>query len=139
MYRARRGVYCALQLARCSVTEAFDAAQPLHVLLRLACEALQGIAYLHSVGIVHCDIKPANLLIADDGRLCVADLGAALSVHAPVQRHMRGTLLFLAPELFASEDGMRYTFATDMWAFGLTLESVYTSKPPYAHLSVDAR
>ncbi len=41
------------------------------VLLTYAREAALGLAYLHSAGIIHCDVKPENLLVADDGRLRV--------------------------------------------------------------------
>ncbi len=58
-------------------------------------EVLQGLSYLHSMGIVHRDIKPENIFIAKDGRVTIGDFGLAINacVERPVTR--TGTVCYM--------------------------------------------
>jgi eukaryotic-like serine/threonine-protein kinase len=92
------------------------------------CDAL---AYAHSRGIVHRDVKPANILVARDGTVTLTDFGIATdedSRDQTVDERVLGTLSYMSPEQAA---GTQATGATDVWAAGLTLYTQLTGTNPY--------
>ncbi len=92
------------------------------------CDAL---AYAHSRGIVHRDVKPANILVARDGTVTLTDFGIASdedSRDQTVDERVLGTLSYMSPEQAA---GTQATGATDVWAAGLTLYTQLTGTNPY--------
>ncbi|KAG7100229.1 hypothetical protein E1B28_002003 [Marasmius oreades] len=102
-------------------------------LLRLIHEVIQGIEFLHSQGVVHGDIKGANILIDDKFHPRLTDFG--LTVFQDVEHNTTdfgGTLRWMAPELFFGEKANHRTFASDIYAFGCVCVELYTGKPPFA-------
>lgn len=99
---------------------------PISTRVRWLREILQGLLALHQIGIVHRDLKPENVLIHEDGRALVADLGLALSDTA--ERLTKtgmvvGTLAFMAPEIL---DGGPASPESDLYALGcLGIEVLY--------------
>ncbi|GBG28288.1 Protein kinase [Hondaea fermentalgiana] len=83
-------------------------------------EILQGVAHLHSCGIMHRDLKPGNVLMWKDGRVKLGDFGLARSFRYEDGRtfsHQIMTRWFRAPEiLFGSR---RYDATVDVWAIGV--------------------
>ncbi len=103
----------------------------LRELARIGLQAAQALAYAHRCGILHRDIKPANMLLDTEGDIHLSDFGIAfiLSGNEPIveSRGSRsGTLRYMAPERLA--EGIN-TFATDQYAFGVTLYELATGKP----------
>jgi urea transport system substrate-binding protein len=99
-------------------------------LLAAACE---GAAALHRRGIIHCDIKPSNLLRGADGAVKLADFGLARWV-GPLQRaagwrRLAGTPHFMSPEQCREED---VDERTDVYALGATYYTLLTARPPFA-------
>jgi serine/threonine protein kinase len=95
--------------------------------------AATGLAVAHKRGIVHGDIKPENVLIGVDDRVCVADFGLARLIDAQPEdadarvSHRLGTLPYMAPECL---QGKRATPASDQWALCVALwETLYYSRP----------
>lgn len=85
-------------------------------------ESASGIFYLHSVGIIHRDIKPKNILVGGNGNSAkVADYG--ISRIATLEQTMTavGTLVFQAPEISRGE---RYSFKADVYSFALTTYAI---------------
>ena len=92
------------------------------------CDAL---AHAHARGIVHRDVKPANILVARDGTVTLTDFGIASDEDArdqTVDERVLGTLSYMSPEQAA---GTRASGATDVWAAGLTLYAQLTGANPY--------
>ena len=81
---------------------------------------MQGIDYMHSMGVTHGDIKPDNLLLGADGRVRICDFGAARQC-GPDDIMIRtvGTPAFFSPEMC---DGRPYSArGADVWALGVCL------------------
>jgi hypothetical protein len=92
------------------------------------CDAL---AHAHARGVVHRDVKPANILVARDGTVTLTDFGIASDEDAhdqTVDERVLGTLSYMSPEQAA---GTRASGATDVWAAGLTLYAQLTGANPY--------
>ncbi|KIP07947.1 hypothetical protein PHLGIDRAFT_40784, partial [Phlebiopsis gigantea 11061_1 CR5-6] len=95
----------------------------------------QGMAYLHSEGLAHGDLRGANILVDDDGNARLTDFGLAVFVHGHSKNYasMRtGSLQWEAPEMInASGEAMttRPTFATDVYSFSHVCIEVRTSAP----------
>lgn len=85
----------------------------------------------HRAGITHRDVKPANVLIADDGRVKLTDFGIARNTaDAPmtVAGLVLGSPAYIAPEVAA---GQPVTPAADLWGLGATLFTAIEGRPPY--------
>ncbi|KAH7293303.1 hypothetical protein KP509_28G019800 [Ceratopteris richardii] len=92
---------------------------------------LKGLAYLHEQGIVHCDIKSKNILVASSGDVKIADFGAARRIDEPPLtkgNHLRGTPLCMAPEVAVGEVP---TPASDIWSLGCTVVEMLQGAPPW--------
>jgi serine/threonine-protein kinase len=94
---------------------------------------LSALAAAHRAGLVHRDVKPENVLIADDGRVKVADFGLARAVSADTQHTatggvLIGTVSYLAPELVV--DG-RADARADVYAAGVVLFELLTGAKPH--------
>ena len=87
-------------------------------------EAAAGIAYLHRSGIVHGDIKGANILVSDDVHSLLCDFGLAREQQNNTSTEMQGigTVRWQSPELLRSGAGK--TFKSDIWAFAMTIYEV---------------
>jgi serine/threonine protein kinase/tetratricopeptide (TPR) repeat protein len=96
----------------------------------IATHLARGLASAHSAGIVHGDIKPANVGFGDGGVARLLDFGVAAHAHDAVggSRGLSGTLPYLAPELWRGEP--RGTRA-DVWALGVTFFEMITGRRPF--------
>ncbi|MCD4526301.1 Stk1 family PASTA domain-containing Ser/Thr kinase [Nocardioides sp. cx-173] len=94
---------------------------------------LSALASAHRAGLVHRDVKPENVLIADDGRVKVADFGLAKAVSADTQHTatkgvLIGTVSYLAPELVVEG---RADARADVYAAGVVLYELLTGSKPH--------
>ncbi|KAL5573374.1 hypothetical protein UlMin_022971 [Ulmus minor] len=93
---------------------------------------VQGLDYLHSIGLVHCDIKGRNILVGEEGPK-IADFGCAKWVdleNSPAT--ISGTPMFIAPEAARGEE---QGFASDIWSLGCTIIEMATGGPPWKNVS----
>src|SRR5918997_1674697 len=94
-------------------------------------QVADGLAAAHAAGVVHRDVKPGNVLIADDGRVKLTDFGVSRAVDdVQLTRTglIAGTPAFLSPEVAR---GLNPTAASDVFALGATLYAAVEGHPPF--------
>lgn len=97
----------------------------------LALQACAGLQHAHAAGLVHRDVKPANLLVREDDVLKIADFGIARAAELTrLTQHgtVLGTAAYLAPE---QAEGEEVTAAADVYSLGAVLYEVLSGRPPY--------
>ncbi|KAG9159914.1 hypothetical protein Leryth_005662 [Lithospermum erythrorhizon] len=94
-------------------------------------QIVQGLDYLHSLGIVHCDIKPSNILLAKNGDVKIADFGCAKRVEICDRLVISGTPMFMAPEVILGEE---QSYPADIWSLGCTIIEMASGCSPWSHL-----
>ena len=100
-------------------------------MVSLALQACAGLQHAHDAGLVHRDVKPANLLVREDDVLKVADFGIARAAELTrLTQHgtVLGTAAYLSPEQAAGEE---VTAATDIYSLGAVVYELLTGRPPY--------
>jgi serine/threonine-protein kinase len=113
--------------------------------LELACnyiaQTAEGLAYAHQHHLIHCDIKPANLMIDGQGTVRILDMGLAIyadgakaSITVPHYESVLGTADYLAPE--QALDSPKVDARTDIYSLGCTLYFLLTGHPPFAYCSL---
>jgi serine/threonine protein kinase len=100
-------------------------------------ELVAGVGELHSLGIIHRDIKTENLMFARDGHLKLIDFDLSFYVGCPLEstaKELVGTTILMAPEMIQNsvdiDDRQPCSFSIDYWAIGLVaFEIIYGSSP----------
>lgn len=108
-----------------------EAPFPIERALDLAVQICAGVGYAHRAGIVHCDVKPQNVLVTPDGRAKVTDFGIARALSSatiPLSETVWGTPHYFAPEQAA---GRPPTPASDVYAIGVILYEMLTGRLPF--------
>lgn len=103
-------------------------------------QVLEAVKYVHSLGISHRDLKPDNVLVAQDDPVIVkiTDFGLAkVSDNATFMKTFCGTLAYVAPEVIDGRhmkitDENKYSSLVDMWSFGCFLYVILTAHLPFS-------
>ena len=104
------------------------------VIKTLSVQLLLGLKTLHQNGIIHCNLKPSNIIIDEFGNVKICDFKKALIVNEMTMNDIRKnktamTPCYTAPELF-SENGI-YSFKTDLWALGCIMYEMALGQVPF--------
>ncbi len=107
---------------------------PIPLALNLAQQICAGVGHAHRAGIVHCDLKPQNILVTRAGQVKVADFGIARAVQGEMpadearEGFVWGSPHYIAPERVA---GQAPTPAADVYSIGVILYEMLTGVPPF--------
>lgn len=94
-------------------------------------QVLHGLLYLHEQGVIHRDIKGANILTTKEGLVKLADFGVASRTTGLSESSVVGTPYWMAPEVIELSGA---TTASDIWSLGCTVIELLEGKPPYHNL-----
>ncbi|XP_010245992.1 PREDICTED: serine/threonine-protein kinase TIO [Nelumbo nucifera] len=103
----------------------------------IAKQLVRALYYLHSNRIIHRDMKPQNILIGAGSivKLCDFGFARAMSTNTVVLRSIKGTPLYMAPELVREQP---YNHTADLWSLGVILYELFVGQPPFYTNSVYA-
>ncbi len=98
----------------------------------LLIQACAGIGYAHRAGLVHCDVKPQNMLVTPDMRLKVADFGIARAL-STIHPDEKSDLVWGSPQYFAPEQatGAAPAPASDVYSLGIIMYELLTGSLPF--------
>ncbi len=124
-------LYLAMELIDGATARAWRAGAPRSPseILDVWVAAATGLCALHAAGIVHRDVKPENVLVANDGRVVVCDLGLAITEDGSSltrSKHAVGTVAYMAPEQLYGEP---VDARTDQFAWSLAVWEAITGRP----------
>jgi serine/threonine-protein kinase len=102
-------------------------------------DAARAIEFAHQHGVIHCDLKPSNLMLAPDGRVILTDFGFARRLASNDGNLVGGgTLAFMAPEQIDTSLG-EIGPQTDVYGWGAVLYTHLTGRPPHRQLASSDR
>ncbi len=111
---------------------------PVDETITLMIQACAGIGYAHRAGLIHCDIKPHNMIITPDKRLKVTDFGIARAL-ASIQPEEKTDVVWGSPQYFSPEQaaGNAPSPASDVYSLGIVIYEMLTGQLPFNAASAE--
>jgi serine/threonine protein kinase len=99
-------------------------------------QILQGLEYLHSLKIIHCDLKPENVLIKSISKaeVKIIDFGSSCFIHDHLSNYMQSRS-YRAPEVIL---GLSYDYKIDIWSVGCIIAELYTGNVLFQNDSIQS-
>src|SRR5262245_42222860 len=116
----------ALPLGEESLEERLARRLSLRSALEFGEQLLRAVAFAHEQHVIHCDVKPDNLLLFPDGRLLLTDFGISKVAHRTISASGAGTVGYMAPEQAMGRPSRR----SDVFASGLVLWQMFSGRLP---------
>lgn len=91
-------------------------------------QILSGVSEMHSLGVLHNDLKPDNLYLLYDGTIRIVDFGTATHISSKEEKHILGTVNYLAPEVISSR---KYSVSSDLYSLGIIFYELLTGELPF--------
>lgn len=106
---------------------------PPHEAVELMKKISDGVGYAHRAGLIHCDLKPQNILVTPDNKVKIADFGVSRAL-ATIQPDEQAEIVWGSPQYFSPEQasGGAPSPASDVYSLGAILYEMLTGQPPFA-------
>ena len=99
--------------------------------VKIARQLAEGLQIAHSLGVIHRDLKPGNIIVSDGGSIKILDFGLAKIISADTvdsQGNIEGTLFYMSPEQVS---GAKQSLSTDIFSYGVILYELFTGRKPF--------
>jgi len=105
-----------------------------HEAARIVAQIAAALDAAHEAGVIHCDVKPANVIVDEQGTAKLADFGIARAARGPREHELIGTARYIAPERI---EGKAPTERSDVYSLGLVGYELLAGRPPNAEMETE--
>ncbi len=107
---------------------------PAHQAARIVAQVAAALDAAHEAGVIHCDVKPANVILDEQGTAKLTDFGIARAARGPREHELIGTARYIAPERVEGEPA---TERSDVFSLGLVAYELLAGRPANEELETD--
>ena len=108
---------------------------PAHEAARIVAQVAAALDAAHEAGVIHCDVKPANVIVDEHGTAKLTDFGIARAARGPREHELIGTARYIAPERVAGDPP---TERSDIYSLGLVAYELLAGRPAYAEMETES-
>lgn len=101
----------------------------------VAREMLKALTHLHSLGLVHRDLKSGNVMMSIEGHIKLIDFGLCCDISDGPRRQMLGSPYWIPPEMIRRKE---HSYPADIWSFAVCVLEMYLKEPPNSHSRLEA-
>lgn len=105
-----------------------------HEAARIVAQIAAALDAAHEAGVIHCDVKPANVIVDGQGTAKLTDFGIARAARGPREHELIGTARYIAPERI---EGKAPTERSDVYSLGLVAFELIAGRPPNAEMETE--
>jgi serine/threonine protein kinase len=105
-----------------------------HESARIVSQIAAALDAAHEAGVIHCDVKPANVIVDPQGTAKLTDFGIARAARGPREHELIGTARYIAPERI---EGKAPTERSDVYSLGLVAYELLAGRPPNAEMETE--